>query len=180
MGLLFNLYAEQSPSIAPSKPTEHQLQQVKMNANFALVLMTCVLAGSAVRADDMQCNDIGEEGMKYIMDSCPAGECNFECMDSIEDALEDYGPKVDCTMDKFTDEYIKHEAEECLDMLHKSLMEEMEDFPCSKDEVMEVAGMNIDELKELVCDGADDDDDDDDDEDGDDDDDDDEDGSDTA
>merc|ERR1712166_217002 len=130
-----------------------------------LLLVVLAAAAPFARADDFDCTAIDDAAIDDIMAACEGEkQCTYGCQEGVEDALEDYGPKLDCTDPKFTNEYLAHELnDECLPPLLKMIMKKSPDYPCSLDDLMELGSqVRIEEVKEMICKDEDDDEDDDD------------------
>merc|ERR1711957_426901 len=83
------------------------------------------------------------------MDKCEK-DCDKDCGYEILDMVRDVGPKVDCTDKKFTPDYIKHEAEECLEALVKALKENNDSFACEDSDIEQMLEEEGD-VSDLVC-----------------------------
>merc|ERR1712166_1130503 len=107
----------------------------------------------------MDCSKLPENAIDKIMTACEGeSKCTFGCQIGVEDVMKDFGPKVDCTEDKFTEEYIEHEiVDECMPQLLKALLKANPDYPCSLEDLQALGQQNDkDEVKEMICEGHDD------------------------
>merc|ERR1711920_249439 len=87
-----------------------------MRASIAIFMAFAAL--SCVVADDIDCSKVTDDELKKVIDECEAsGECEFECLDALEDLFEDNDKfTMDCT--DVTDEYlINDELKECMKVL---------------------------------------------------------------